>query len=148
MSTQLFLVELELLLEGRELVNHLFLGILELLDQQATFRFCLLNAKLEVLPLGLENLGQLVLLLPELLTLPLKLSHCFTILRLLCAKLTKEGIIELVVPILPLICVLFVPKVFTHASESWGIWRHHVGSHPSKCRAIDIGPYHALNLIC
>jgi len=64
MSTQLFLVELKLLLEGRQLVNHLFLGILELLNQQATFRFCLLNAELEVLPLGLENLGQLVLLLP------------------------------------------------------------------------------------
>ena len=42
MSAQFFLVELQLLLESWELVNHLLLGVFELFDQLAALGLCLL----------------------------------------------------------------------------------------------------------
>ena len=75
MSSEFLLVELQLFLEGGKLIDQLFLRILKFADDLATAILLLLESKLEVCSLGLKNLRELALLLPQLLNLFLHLVN-------------------------------------------------------------------------
>ena len=95
MGAQLLLVELHLLLEGGQLVDHQLLGVLQLLDHLSVLALLLVQGELEVLALGLENLCELLLLKAELLGLALQKLDLLDKLALLRSQLTKQRTIIL-----------------------------------------------------
>lgn len=95
MCRQLLLVQLQLLLERRQLVDHLLLGVLQLFDYLGTSLLLLLECELEVLALGLQDLGQLLLLEPHLLDLPFHGIELLGEAGLLALNFTEERAIEL-----------------------------------------------------
>ena len=66
------LVDLKLLLKCGHLIDELSLVIFKGLDDLALSTFLLLECKFEILALSFKNLGQLLLLKSELLTLSLQ----------------------------------------------------------------------------
>jgi hypothetical protein len=95
MAAELLLVQLKLLLEGWHLVNHLALGVFKLTDNCCTFAFLLGQGELEVLALCLHNLGELSLLVPELVNLLFEHVNFLAVLRLLSSHLRQQSSIEL-----------------------------------------------------
>lgn len=124
MASQLLLVELQLLLKSRELVNHLLLGVLKLLDHARALLLLLLKVELEVLPLGLHNLSQLCFLIPKLVSILLELLDFLNILRLNLRQFSQNGVVELLVPSKMLIPTIHVIVTINLAVSS-NLWRIH-----------------------
>ena len=92
---ELLFVQLKLLLESGHLIDHLFLGVLELFYDLGAPLLLLLNGKFEILTLRFQNLSELLLFEPQLLHLSLHRREFLGKSRFLSLNLTKKCPIKL-----------------------------------------------------
>ena len=126
MRRQLLLVQLQLLLECWQLIDHLFLGVFQLFDYLGTSLLLLLEGELEVLALGLQDLGQLLLLEPHLLDLPLHGVELLGETGLLTLNFTEEGAVELLESCLVVGTLGILVPTSRSVRTGTNLWRVHV----------------------